>query len=77
MPAPTDYRFSQSLSDAIDAINQQTLTQAQVCALLNISLPTLYRRMKNGSIPTVRIGKSLVRIPRVAVEELLAAGGVA
>jgi excisionase family DNA binding protein len=77
MPAPTDYRFSQSLSDAIDAINQQTLTQAQVCALLNISLPTLYRRMKDGSIPTVRIGKSLVRIPRVAVEELLAAGGVA
>lgn len=77
MTAPPDYRLSPTLRAAIEAINQQTLTQVQTCALLGISLPTLHKRVKDGVIPEIRIGKHLVRIPRDAVDQLLAAGGVA
>lgn len=51
----------------MDSIN--FLTPGQVMDLLNISYPTLIRRVKANKIPHVRIGKSL-RFPRAYFETL-------
>lgn len=49
--------------------NINFLTPAQTMDALNISYPTLIRRVKNNSIPYIRIGKAL-RFPRSYFEQL-------
>lgn len=51
----------------VDSMN--FYTPGQVMDLLNISYPTLIRRVKANKIPHVRIGKSL-RFPRAYFETL-------
>ncbi|MGD0724362.1 MAG: helix-turn-helix domain-containing protein [Spirochaetia bacterium] len=45
------------------------VTPRQVREALNIGRATLYRRLKDGTIPSVRIGR-LLRIPLAALEEM-------
>lgn len=48
------------------------LTVGQAARILNVSMATIWRRLKDGTIPAVRIGNSgPVRIPRSALDELL------
>lgn len=46
------------------------LTPEEVRVELGISRPTLYRRLSDGSIPSVRIGPKLIRVRRSALEGL-------
>lgn len=47
------------------------LTKKETAKLLSVSLPTINRRIADGSIPIVRIG-SAVRVPVSFVERLAA-----
>lgn len=47
------------------------LTKAQVCAATKLSLASVNRRLRDGSLPYTKLGPRLVRIPRTAVERLL------
>jgi excisionase family DNA binding protein len=47
------------------------LTPDEVMVELSLSRSTLYRRLNDGSIPVIRIGK-LIRVPRVSLERLAA-----
>ena len=49
---------------------QQFNTITQALAILNVSRPTLYRHIKNGKIPAVRLG-GRVLIPADFFDELL------
>ena len=43
------------------------LTIAEICALYNISRTTIYRRIKDGTLPAQRLGARSIRIdPRDA-----------
>ncbi len=51
----------------------EALTKAEVCAVGKCSLATVNRWLKRGELPSVKVGRGrLVRIPRSAVEALLA-----
>jgi excisionase family DNA binding protein len=46
------------------------LSPREVAAALNLSLPTVYRRLADGQIPSVKIGGS-IRVPPEVVRRLL------
>lgn len=50
--------------------NYSLITKKEAADLLSVSLPTINRRIKDGSIPIVRIG-SAVRIPQAFIEKLI------
>lgn len=54
-------------------VQSPLLTLRETTAYLRISLPTLRRMMARGSIPVVRIGKS-VRVRRSDLEALIGIG---
>ena len=47
-----------------------TLTVKEVAAALNISRGLAYKAVKDGTIPTIRIGRRLL-VPRQALDRLL------
>lgn len=49
---------------------QAYLTVPQVCKATNLSRTTVYRRIRDGSIPAVKIGGN-VRIPAEDLERVL------
>lgn len=51
------------------------LTDQEVARILGCGVSTVRRMRYNGQLPTVRIGSRGVRIPRRAVEALLAGDG--
>lgn len=51
-----------------------TMTVLEMAACLKIGRNTAYKIVKNGSIPSIRIGRQL-RIPVVAFREWLASNG--
>ncbi|SEA92422.1 helix-turn-helix transcriptional regulator [Pedobacter hartonius] len=52
----------------IEKQNDELLTRKQVASMLNISLPTLDLRIKDGTIPSYRIGKKLMFDKRATLE---------
>jgi len=50
--------------------SQKYLTRAQVAEMLKISLPTLGKYVKDGSIPCYRIGNRILFNPDEVVESL-------
>lgn len=46
------------------------LTVAEAAQRLRISLPTAYKRIRNGEIPSIRMGR-VIRVPVVQLERLL------
>lgn len=49
------------------ATGRRMLTIAEICALYNISRTTIYRRIKDGTLPAQRLGARSIRIdPRDA-----------
>jgi excisionase family DNA binding protein len=53
-----------------DAREQPTLTAREVAPLLRISLSTTYAGIKDGTIPSIRIGGRVV-VPTAALQRLL------
>lgn len=51
----------------------QFLTVAEVATLTRVSRMTIYRMVHSGELPAVRVGSSY-RVPRSAVEQLIAGG---
>jgi excisionase family DNA binding protein len=51
-----------------------TLTRHQLAEKLRVSVGTVDRRIKDGTIPSIRMGGRLVRIPAAWLDELLAKG---
>jgi excisionase family DNA binding protein len=49
------------------------LKVAEAARMLRISRATGYRRVADGTIRSVRLGR-LIRVPRAAIEELLSGG---
>ena len=49
----------------------QLLTQKEAALLLSVSVKTITRYRKSGKLPTFLISNSLVRIPQIAVEQLI------
>lgn len=47
------------------------MTPSEAAAALNISRPTYYRRVKDGTIKPVRIGLGKLRVSRAEVQKLL------
>jgi excisionase family DNA binding protein len=52
------------------------LTVEQAAALLQIGRTHVWRLVNAGTIPCVRLSPRIVRVPRQALEALIAAGGV-
>ena len=52
-----------------------TLTVKQTAAVLGISPWSAYRRIAEGTLPSLRLGKRLV-VPRIALERLLLDGTI-
>ena len=52
------------------------LTPEQAFALLQVGRTHGWRLINAGAIPSVRLSERIVRVPRAALEELIAAGGV-
>jgi len=50
----------------------ESLTKADICRVGKVSLATVNRWLKRRQLPSVKVGR-LVRVPRSAVEQLLAA----
>jgi len=50
---------------------QPSLTYADFAELAGMSLPTVHRMARRGELPTVKIGPRLVRIPYLAVQNIL------
>ena len=48
----------------------ETLTLREAAQALKLCRTSVYRRVKDGSIPTIRIGR-LLRVPKIALERLL------
>ncbi len=51
----------------------QFLTVAEVAEITRVSRMTVYRMVHSGELPAVRVGSSY-RVPRTALEQLLAGG---
>ena len=49
----------------------QLLTQKEAALLLSVSIKTVTRYRKSGLLPTIRLTKNAVRIPKVAVEAFI------
>ncbi len=47
------------------------LTVSETCAELRVSKPTVFRLLREGTLPSVLLGSRTRRIPRSAVEELV------
>jgi excisionase family DNA binding protein len=60
------------ISKGGDPVRQEslTLTIKEVAGALNISRGLAYKAVRDGSIPTIRIGRRLL-VPRRALEKLL------
>ena len=52
------------------------LTVEQAAGLLHIGRTHTWRLVNAGVIPSVRLSPRIVRVPRLALEGLIAAGGV-
>lgn len=52
------------------------MTPRQVQQELQISRTLLYQWMKSGRIPTVKLGKQILRVPKEILEQKLAEGGL-
>ena len=53
-----------------DAPERDTYDLPQVAARLGVSRTSIYRWAKDGTLPTIRLGRRLL-VPRAVVEELL------
>ena len=49
---------------------RQVYTPAEVCAVLGLSRSSVYLRLREGSIPHVRVGRRIL-IPKSALAEML------
>ena len=63
------------ISFTLDQRPTQTLDRIQTAALLKISLPTLLKRVNDGSIPCTRIGRRCL-FERSQIDALLKSNGV-
>jgi len=63
--------LKQTAEDASDRIERATLTVDEAAKVLGVSRWAAYEAVKNGEIPTVRIGRRIV-VPRIALDRLLA-----
>lgn len=54
----------------------KTLTVAELAHLLHVSRMTVYRMVRAGRIPHLRVGTRAIRFLRADVDALLASGGV-
>jgi excisionase family DNA binding protein len=61
---------------AVPAEAPLLLTVEQAAALLQIGRTHAWRLVNSGVLPCVRLSPRIVRVPRQALEELIAAGGV-
>ena len=57
---------------AIPLSERQALTVPEVAGLLGISTSKTYELVRDGTIPSVRLG-TMLRVPRRALEELMEA----
>jgi excisionase family DNA binding protein len=64
------------LDELANKIQRMALTRHEVAELFGVSLGSVDRMLKRGTLRAVRIGQ-LVRIPRESCEELLRTGGAA
>jgi excisionase family DNA binding protein len=51
---------------------EPALTRTEAARLLNVSVATVDRCIADGVLPAIRLGRQVVRIPRQAIEALLA-----
>lgn len=58
-------------SGSLDEV--RLLTVAEVASLLRLSKVTVYRMVKSGALPALKVGRS-VRIPEHVVQEYLRSG---
>ncbi|HWB66670.1 MAG TPA: helix-turn-helix domain-containing protein [Mycobacteriales bacterium] len=63
-PGPVESRAGESLGEL------RFLTVAEVAALMRVSKMTVYRLVNAGTLPAVRVGRS-VRVPEKAVHDYL------
>ena len=54
--------------------NTKVLTVKEAAKVLKISLATAYQGVKEGDIPSIRIGKKII-VPTIALEQKLAEAG--
>ncbi len=54
----------------LDEGDPAVLTVDEVAAELRVSSWTIYQRIKDGSLRSIRVGR-LIRVPRVALDEFL------
>ena len=52
-------------------LTEEFLTFNEACAMLNISRPTLYKRMSEGIIPYSKIGKRLLFPRKLIINQLI------
>ena len=52
--------YESTKNENTDSENEEMLTTLQILLLLKISKPTLYKRMKDGTVPYRRIGRRLL-----------------
>lgn len=54
---------------------EEFLTVEETCKLIKISKPTLYERMKDGSIPFIRLGSRLLFVKEDVLNAIKKKGG--
>lgn len=68
---------TKNLLDGVHAMtteNRELLTQKQVCELFHVCPKTVERWRKGGRLRAITLGRSMIRIPREAIAEFIAAG---
>lgn len=55
--------------------SEEFLTVEEVCKLIKISKPTLYERMKDSSIPFIRLGSRLLFVKEDVLKAIKQKGG--
>ena len=54
--------------------DEALLTVAQVCEITKISRSTVYKLIEDKVIPSIRLGSSLIRVPKEKLYETLDGG---
>lgn len=62
-------RTTQDFNNSLDPL--QLITVEEVCHLLQLSKPTIYRLIKKGSLQPLKLSKGSLRFRRVDIEDFL------
>lgn len=64
---------TETRDEALSPTKKLYLTIGDVAQLLQVGRSTAYLMVEKGELPSVRIGKKLIRVPRNALDEYFAA----